>query len=68
MSNFRHVRRILRQKLFQEVESIVPDFTKCLMRKKFAFMFTFNEYDVTKIIVALYVLRNSLAMLADKKN
>lgn len=37
--------------------------------EKFVFMFTFNEYDVTKIIVKgvndLYVLRNSLA---DKKN
>lgn len=58
-----------RQKLFQELENIIPDFTKMSDEEKFVFMFTFNEYDVTKIIVKgvndLYVLRNSLA---DKKN
>lgn len=46
---------------FQEIESIVPSFNKTSEKEKVTFMFTFNEYDGTKIIVkrfnGLYVLK-----------
>lgn len=46
---------------FQEIESIVPSFNKTSEKEKVTFMFTFNEYDGTKLIVkrfnGLYVLK-----------